>query len=655
MTAGGYDPNAREVWQEAFRIPPLKLVDRGELRDDVWELVLREHPARDRRRGHQVDDRRLHDRQAAAAATSLDRYGAEAFDLHMDYVIEASERLVRAEIARWPDGVYHGESWMVSDGIDPTARYRIAVEITIDGDEITLRLLRHRRPGARLHEHAARLGARGDPDRVPDADQRRRGRRARPTRGCSRRCARCSAQGSLLDPRFPASTIFGNQMCDEVIESIMLALADALPGPGHGGLEPAPLHDARAASTRARRRRRCRCRSSCAAGPGAMRGADGFDALGFSGTPGSMRSPDMEMFELSTPHFMEYCEYLPDSAGRGRVARRPRHDARAGASTGDDELGVDDRRRRPPAEGADPAPGLFGGEPAGLNELRLVLPDGTVREWGSKEIVARHPARHGLRRPQRRRRRLRRPAGGATRGRCSRRCATGCSRSAKARRELRRRRRSTAGAEIDEAETARLAERRRVSYRIGIDVGGTFTDFLLIGPDDLRLVHKTSSTPDDPSRRLRHGPRRDRRRCSSSTLPALRRAHRGDRARHDRHDERGADPARRARPGCSRPKGFRDTLALRERPARGAVRQPAAAAGAARPALPARRRRGADRTTRATRSCRSPRTTCAPRAEPFAARGRRGGRDLVHALAGRAPRTSGARATSAASCCPAPT
>jgi len=38
-----------------------------------------------------------------------------------------------------------------------------------------------------------------------------------------------------------------------------------------------------------------------------------------------------------------------------------------------------------------------------------------------------------------------------------------------------------------------------VSYRVGIDVGGTFTDFLLIGPDDLRLVHKTSSTPDDPS------------------------------------------------------------------------------------------------------------------------------------------------------------
>jgi N-methylhydantoinase A len=39
-----------------------------------------------------------------------------------------------------------------------------------------------------------------------------------------------------------------------------------------------------------------------------------------------------------------------------------------------------------------------------------------------------------------------------------------------------------------------------MSYRIGIDVGGTFTDFLVLGPDELRLVHKTSSTPDDPSR-----------------------------------------------------------------------------------------------------------------------------------------------------------
>ena len=36
----------------------------------------------------------------------LGRYGVERFDAHMDYVIDASERQVRAELERWPDGTY---------------------------------------------------------------------------------------------------------------------------------------------------------------------------------------------------------------------------------------------------------------------------------------------------------------------------------------------------------------------------------------------------------------------------------------------------------------------------------------------------------------------------------------------------------------------
>jgi N-methylhydantoinase A len=38
-----------------------------------------------------------------------------------------------------------------------------------------------------------------------------------------------------------------------------------------------------------------------------------------------------------------------------------------------------------------------------------------------------------------------------------------------------------------------------MTYRVGIDVGGTFTDFLVIGDDGTRVVQKTSSTPADPS------------------------------------------------------------------------------------------------------------------------------------------------------------
>jgi N-methylhydantoinase A len=44
-----------------------------------------------------------------------------------------------------------------------------------------------------------------------------------------------------------------------------------------------------------------------------------------------------------------------------------------------------------------------------------------------------------------------------------------------------------------------------MGIRIGIDVGGTFTDFLVLSEDGQARVFKTLSTPDDPSRALLNG------------------------------------------------------------------------------------------------------------------------------------------------------
>ncbi|MCK6210770.1 hydantoinase/oxoprolinase family protein [Georgenia sp. EYE_87] len=44
-----------------------------------------------------------------------------------------------------------------------------------------------------------------------------------------------------------------------------------------------------------------------------------------------------------------------------------------------------------------------------------------------------------------------------------------------------------------------------MGIRIGIDVGGTFTDFLVVRPDGNRIVHKTSSIPSDPARAVTQG------------------------------------------------------------------------------------------------------------------------------------------------------
>ena len=42
---------------------------------------------------------------------------------------------------------------------------------------------------------------------------------------------------------------------------------------------------------------------------------------------------------------------------------------------------------------------------------------------------------------------------------------------------------------------------------LGVDIGGTFTDFALIAEGEIR-VFKTSSTPEDPTRAVMGGGRR---------------------------------------------------------------------------------------------------------------------------------------------------
>jgi N-methylhydantoinase B len=382
MTAGGYNTNAREIWQEALRIPPVKLYDAGTFRRDVWDMIAANirfdfvmEDVKSMIGVCQVGRRRM--------VEVFERYGRDTFDAHMDYVLDSSERLVRAELSRWPDGVYHGESWMVSDGLDTSRHYRIAVEVRIGGDEITFDFSAtdDQAPGITNMPSASAMGA----VRIAFLMLMAAGGLKIPTNhGLFVPVHTVFREGSLLNPRFPAATIFGNQMCDEVLEAIMMALKDALPDrvtagwnqflcTALNGIDPRSEEPFVMFTVFQRN------------GPGAMRGHDGWDAFGFTGTAGQMRAPDPEMFELTTPHFMEYCELLPDSAGAGQW--------RGGLGTrsawhilGHHEMGVtigDDLVH----EGATPAPGLFGGLDAGLNTLRIEYPDGRRADWGSKEIV----------------------------------------------------------------------------------------------------------------------------------------------------------------------------------------------------------------------------------------------------------------------------
>jgi N-methylhydantoinase B len=107
--AGGYNPNAVEVWQEALRIPAVKIVDRGKLRQDVWNLIFAnvrldivQHDMKAEMGACEVGARRF--------AALLRKYGLASYHAHKQALFDATRRMMQAEIAKIPNGSYSDAS-----------------------------------------------------------------------------------------------------------------------------------------------------------------------------------------------------------------------------------------------------------------------------------------------------------------------------------------------------------------------------------------------------------------------------------------------------------------------------------------------------------------------------------------------------------------
>jgi N-methylhydantoinase B/oxoprolinase/acetone carboxylase alpha subunit len=125
-----------EIFQEGLRLPWLKLFDRGEPVDVIFEVI---------RANVRIPRMTLGDLSAQIAATSVAerelqelarRYGPERLAALMTGLIEHTERLVRKEIAGWPDGTATFTDYLDSDGIE-RRDVPITATVTIAGDEIT--------------------------------------------------------------------------------------------------------------------------------------------------------------------------------------------------------------------------------------------------------------------------------------------------------------------------------------------------------------------------------------------------------------------------------------------------------------------------------------------------------------------------------------
>ena len=129
----GYNPNAKDIFSECLRIPPVKIWDKGKPRNDVLNLIFTNMRARRDQEGDfnaligacQVGERNL--------LAMVAKYGAETVDACIDELLDMADRQMRGLIKVVPDGTYEGIA-ILEDAGHGFGDFEIKAVVTIKDD-----------------------------------------------------------------------------------------------------------------------------------------------------------------------------------------------------------------------------------------------------------------------------------------------------------------------------------------------------------------------------------------------------------------------------------------------------------------------------------------------------------------------------------------
>jgi N-methylhydantoinase B len=131
MTPGSM-PLAREIYQEGFRMPPVRLVRDGKIVRDVLALFLANTRVPEEREGDLAAQRAALDVGARRLAALAAELGTQRLHDGMAALRVYTERLMAATLRELGSGVYRATDWLDDDGIGG-APVPIRVAITIRG------------------------------------------------------------------------------------------------------------------------------------------------------------------------------------------------------------------------------------------------------------------------------------------------------------------------------------------------------------------------------------------------------------------------------------------------------------------------------------------------------------------------------------------
>lgn len=372
MTPGSM-PLSTEVFQEGIRIPPLRLVRRGEVVSEVMDLILANVRTPREREGDltaQIASNRTGERRLRALAA---KYGADVVTDYMQHLQDYAERMTREAIRSIPDGEYRFEDCMDDDG-QGSGPLRIAVTITVDDDtaRVDFEGTADQARGSVNANYAITLSATFYcfraivPHPIPS------------NHGTLIPVEVVAPEGTLVNARPPAAVAGGNvetsqRITDVILGALGRAIPDKIPAASSGTMNNLTLggRDPRTGSDFA-------YYETIAGGMGARPGADGIDAVHTHMT-NSLNTP-VEALEHEYPFRVHRYEVRRGSGGKGRYRGGDgiRRDVEVLVPTRITILS--DRRHHRPY-------GAAGGGPGEPGRNVLIEPGGGERELPGKTSV----------------------------------------------------------------------------------------------------------------------------------------------------------------------------------------------------------------------------------------------------------------------------
>jgi N-methylhydantoinase B len=129
-----------DIYSEGLQIPPMKLMRRGVLNQDLVDII---------RMNVRIPENAMGDLRAQITAVKtgekrflelVQRYGAREVLVAIDQIMDASEAAARARTRTIPDGTYEAESFMDDDGVELGKPVPIRVKVTVAGERMTIDL-----------------------------------------------------------------------------------------------------------------------------------------------------------------------------------------------------------------------------------------------------------------------------------------------------------------------------------------------------------------------------------------------------------------------------------------------------------------------------------------------------------------------------------